>query len=41
MDDLKTLGKLELEIISAKVIDNKIAIGCYKSGGNCVGGFSS
>jgi hypothetical protein len=37
IDDLKTLGTLDLEIISAKVIDNKIAIGCYTSGGNCGG----
>jgi len=37
IDDLKTLGSLDLEIISAKLIDNKIAIGCYTSGGNCGG----
>lgn len=37
IDDLKTLGTLDLEIISAKVIDNKIAIGCYTSGSNCGG----
>ncbi|MGN6713200.1 hypothetical protein [Anaerocolumna jejuensis] len=37
IDDLKTLGTLDLEIISAKVIDNKIAIGCYTSDSNCGG----
>lgn len=37
IDDLKILGILDLEIISAKAIDNKIAIGCYLSGGNCGG----
>lgn len=37
MDDLNTIGTLHLEIISAKVIDNKIAIGCYTCDGNCGG----
>lgn len=37
IDDLKTLGTLDLEIISAKVTENKIAIGCYTSDGNCGG----
>lgn len=35
--DLKTLGTLDLEIISAKVIDNKIAIECNTYDGNCGG----
>lgn len=34
IDVLETLGTLDLEIISAKVIENKIAIGCYTSGDN-------
>jgi hypothetical protein len=37
INDLKTLGTLDLEIISAKVTENKIAIGCYTSDGNCGG----
>ncbi|WFR57101.1 hypothetical protein QA584_26390 [Anaerocolumna sp. AGMB13025] len=37
IDDLKTLGTLDLEIISAKVIDNKIAIECNTYDGNCGG----
>lgn len=37
IDDLETLGTMDLKIISAKVIDNKIDIGCYTYDGNCGG----